>query len=172
MYGEMSFTNFPVQLPSFIGREREIAEIQRLLFTSHLVTLISAGGSGKTRLVIQIAGVVSETFAHGVWMVDPAGYVARDFPGETFRVLKEKEIRQYGEYRTRRLVLEAWERLEGNGEWRVATSENPPAADQPPLADFGLYKCGACGKMVMGFDRENNAREAHTGKSVEWRKVK
>lgn len=34
-----------------------------------------------------------------------------DFPGETFRVLKEKEIRQYGEYRTRRLVLQAWERI-------------------------------------------------------------
>lgn len=34
-----------------------------------------------------------------------------DFLGETFRVLKEKEIRAYGEYRTRRLVLEAWERL-------------------------------------------------------------
>jgi hypothetical protein len=33
--------------------------------------------------------------------------------GETFRVLKEKEIRQYGEYRTRRLVLEAWDRMEG-----------------------------------------------------------
>lgn len=34
-----------------------------------------------------------------------------DFPGETFRVLKEKEERQYGEYLTRRLVLEAWDRL-------------------------------------------------------------
>ncbi len=33
------------------------------------------------------------------------------FPGETFRVLKERELRQYGEYRTRRLVLEAWDRL-------------------------------------------------------------
>jgi len=31
--------------------------------------------------------------------------------GETFRVLKEKEMRLYGEYRTRRLVLEAWEKL-------------------------------------------------------------
>jgi hypothetical protein len=45
--------------------------------------------------------------------LDPAGYAARAaasrFPGETFRVLKEKELRQYGEYRTRRLVLEAWE---------------------------------------------------------------
>jgi len=32
-------------------------------------------------------------------------------PGETFRVLKEKELRLYGEYRTRRLVLAAWERI-------------------------------------------------------------
>lgn len=46
--------------------------------------------------------------------LDPQGYAARvaasDFPGETFRVLKDKELRQYGEYRTRRLVLEAWKK--------------------------------------------------------------
>ena len=36
---------------------------------------------------------------------------ASDFPGETYRVLKDKEMRQIDEYRTRRLVLEAWERL-------------------------------------------------------------
>jgi hypothetical protein len=35
-----------------------------------------------------------------------------DFPGKTFPVLKEKEDREYGEYRTRRLVLEAWDKLE------------------------------------------------------------
>ncbi len=38
--------------------------------------------------------------------------VRMDFPSETLRVLKEKEEKQYGEYRTRRLVLEAWDRLE------------------------------------------------------------
>ncbi len=47
--------------------------------------------------------------------LDPEGYKKRveksTFPGETFRVLKEKEIRQFGEYRTRRLVLEAWNKL-------------------------------------------------------------
>jgi hypothetical protein len=47
--------------------------------------------------------------------LEPTGYAARcqasSFLGETFRVLKEKEIRQFGEYRTRRLVLEAWEKL-------------------------------------------------------------
>ena len=36
----------------------------------------------------------------------------KDFPGEAFRVLKEKEEKQYGEYRTRRLVLEAWDKME------------------------------------------------------------
>jgi hypothetical protein len=41
------------------------------------------------------------------------GLYGPDFPGETFRVLKEKEEKQYGEYRTKRLVLEAWDRSEG-----------------------------------------------------------
>jgi len=36
-----------------------------------------------------------------------------DFPGEPIRVVKDKEIRLYGEYRTRRLVLEAWDKLVG-----------------------------------------------------------
>jgi len=45
------------------------------------------------------------------YILDPQDVYGPDFPGETFRVLKEKEIRLYGEYRTRRLVLEAWERL-------------------------------------------------------------
>jgi CubicO group peptidase (beta-lactamase class C family) len=46
------------------------------------------------------------------YILDPKDVFGPDFPGETFRVLKEKEERQYGEYRTRRLVLEAWDRLE------------------------------------------------------------
>ena len=68
----MGFTNFPVQLTSFIGREREIADVKRLLASAHLVTLTGAGGSGKTRLAIQIANAVSETFADGAWLIDLA----------------------------------------------------------------------------------------------------
>ncbi|NPV09668.1 MAG: N-6 DNA methylase [Anaerolineae bacterium] len=45
------------------------------------------------------------------YILDPQDVYGPDFPGETFRVLKEKELRQYGEYRTRRLVLEAWGRV-------------------------------------------------------------
>ncbi|MCJ7556273.1 MAG: tetratricopeptide repeat protein [Gammaproteobacteria bacterium] len=66
----MGFTNLPIQLTSFIGREREIADIKRLLFNSHLVTLTGAGGSGKTRLAVQVAHTLNETFADGVWLVE------------------------------------------------------------------------------------------------------
>ena len=45
------------------------------------------------------------------YILDPQDVYGEDFPGETFRVLKEKEIKQLGEYRTKRLVLEAWEKL-------------------------------------------------------------
>jgi len=46
------------------------------------------------------------------YVLDPAKVKGADYPSETFRVLKEKEIRLYGEYRTERLVLEAWKRME------------------------------------------------------------
>lgn len=45
------------------------------------------------------------------YILDPQDVYGPDFPGETFRVLKEKELKKYGEYRTRRLVLEAWDRM-------------------------------------------------------------
>ena len=47
------------------------------------------------------------------YILDPQDVYGPDYPNETFRVLKDKEIRQFGEYRTRRLILEAWDRLEG-----------------------------------------------------------
>jgi hypothetical protein len=46
-------------------------------------------------------------------MLDPQEVYGSDFPGETFRVLKEKEMKAYGEFRTRRLVLEKWDALNG-----------------------------------------------------------
>ena len=51
------------------------------------------------------------------YILDPADVKGPDYPSETFRGLKEKETRQHGEYRTRRLVLEAWDRMEANGEF-------------------------------------------------------
>jgi len=46
------------------------------------------------------------------FILDPADIMGPDYPSETFRVLKNNEIRKYGEYRTRRVVLEAWDRME------------------------------------------------------------
>ncbi|MEQ3702101.1 N-6 DNA methylase [Thalassolituus sp.] len=46
------------------------------------------------------------------YILDPADVMGEDYPSETFRVLKNKEMGLYGEYRTQRLVLEAWDKLE------------------------------------------------------------
>src|SRR5512139_1346334 len=64
--------NLPVQLTSFIGREKDIAEVKRLLSASRLVTLTGSGGAGKTRLSLQVAAEVIEEFAQGVWFVELA----------------------------------------------------------------------------------------------------
>ncbi len=50
-----------------------------------------------------------------VQLLDPADVMGPDYPTETFRVLKNNEIRQFGKYSTQRLVLEAWDRLFGWG---------------------------------------------------------
>jgi predicted ATPase/class 3 adenylate cyclase/DNA-binding CsgD family transcriptional regulator len=62
--------NLPLQLTSFIGREEEIAEIKQLLKGSRLVTLTGSGGSGKTRLSLQLAADLLDQFADGSWLVD------------------------------------------------------------------------------------------------------
>lgn len=46
------------------------------------------------------------------YILDPADVMGPNYPSETFRVLKNKEMREFGEYRTARLVLDAWDRLE------------------------------------------------------------
>ena len=46
------------------------------------------------------------------YILDPSDVMGDDYPSESFRVLRDKEIRHFGEYRTRRLVLEAWDKLE------------------------------------------------------------
>ncbi len=46
-----------------------------------------------------------------LFILDPADVMGEDYPSETFRVLKNKELREYGEYCTQRLVLEAWDKL-------------------------------------------------------------
>jgi hypothetical protein len=61
------------------------------------------------------------------YILDPADVMGADYPSETFRVLKEKEIRRLGEYRTRRLILEAWDaQATAAGVARVRAKPKPP----------------------------------------------
>lgn len=68
-----SFThNLPLQLSSFIGREKELVEARRRLAETRLLTLTGTGGAGKTRLALQVAAEVIEDFPDGVWLVELA----------------------------------------------------------------------------------------------------
>ena len=67
---EVRITNLPIPLTSFIGRTREMARVKELLAQARLVTLMGPGGCGKTRLAIQVAGDVVDSFRDGVWWVD------------------------------------------------------------------------------------------------------
>src|SRR5206468_3334094 len=62
--------NLPRQLTSFIGREKEMADVKRLLSTAYLVTLTGSGGAGKTRLALQVAADVVEDYRDGVWLAE------------------------------------------------------------------------------------------------------
>lgn len=64
--------NLPAQLNSFIGRERELADLKELLASSRMVTLTNVGGTGKTRLSLQLASEVLGDFPDGVWFVELA----------------------------------------------------------------------------------------------------
>lgn len=64
--------NLPLQLTSFIGREKQISEVKSLLKNSRLLTLTGGGGCGKTRLSLQVAADVLEQYPDGVWLIELA----------------------------------------------------------------------------------------------------
>jgi predicted ATPase/class 3 adenylate cyclase/DNA-binding CsgD family transcriptional regulator len=68
----VTFQHLPVQLTSFVGRDADIAQVRDLVAENRLVTLTGAGGVGKTRLAIQIAGQIANEFPDGIWYVDLA----------------------------------------------------------------------------------------------------
>jgi non-specific serine/threonine protein kinase len=63
-------SNLPRQLSTFVGREKEIAEIRQILSGTRLLTLTGAGGCGKTRLSYQVGAQVLDEFADGVWLTE------------------------------------------------------------------------------------------------------
>jgi hypothetical protein len=80
------------------------------------------------------------------YVLDPSDVMGEDYPSETFRVLKNNEIKKFGEYRTRRLVLAAWDRL--------AQAETPQAepAVAPASVSTTLLPDGAW--IMANFDSD------------------
>ncbi|HLV78671.1 MAG TPA: tetratricopeptide repeat protein, partial [Chthonomonadaceae bacterium] len=64
--------NLPLQWSSFIGREKEIAAVRKLLESTCLLTLVGPGGCGKTRLALEVAADLLTAYPDGVWLVELA----------------------------------------------------------------------------------------------------
>jgi predicted ATPase/class 3 adenylate cyclase len=71
-------TNLPIQLSSFVGRVVELEAVQKALVQARVVTLTGVGGSGKTRLALQVGAEVLPSFADGVWLCELAAATDAD----------------------------------------------------------------------------------------------
>jgi predicted ATPase/class 3 adenylate cyclase len=84
--------NLPQQVTSFVGREHDLAAVEHLLLSARLVTLIGAGGIGKSRLALQAAAATMDRYPDGVWLVELAPLTdARLLPQAVAQVLGAKE---------------------------------------------------------------------------------
>jgi predicted ATPase/class 3 adenylate cyclase len=69
---EVHPNNFPSLLTNFIGREQEMETIRQLVASTRLLTLTGPGGTGKTRLSLEVANQIIEDFPDGAWLVELA----------------------------------------------------------------------------------------------------
>jgi predicted ATPase len=89
---EVSPNNLPVQRTSFVGREREMTEAAKLLERTRLLTLTGPGGTGKTRLSLQVAAEAVERFPDGVYFVPLASVADPDLVPSA--ILTQLELHQ------------------------------------------------------------------------------
>ncbi|KQR77610.1 Eco57I restriction-modification methylase domain-containing protein [Rhizobium sp. Leaf341] len=90
------------------------------------------------------------------YILDPAVAKGPDYPSETFRVLKEKEIRQHDEYRTGRLVLEAWDRMQQEGTFAALGMVDPISAAAQPIE---LPSLGQLPDAVWAWSQASNEHD-------------
>jgi predicted ATPase len=108
-------TNLPAQPTPLIGRERELEEVLALVRAQALVTLSGPGGSGKTRLALQVAAELVDEFQDGVWFVSLAAL--RDeravLPtiAQTLGVAEQETLEQHLAHRRALLLLDNFEQL-------------------------------------------------------------
>ncbi len=70
---EVHVDNLPDLLSNFIGREKEISDILEIISGTRLLTLAGFGGTGKTRLALEVAKRLSDKFTNGIWLIEFAG---------------------------------------------------------------------------------------------------
>ena len=181
--------NLPRQLTSFVGRERERADIARLLGRARLVTLTGAGGCGKTRLALEAAADARAQLPDGAWFVDlaslsdpalvaQAAALAVGVPIPASRSAVEALVAHLATRETV-LVLDNCEHLidasarlaeevlrAGPGVRVLATSREPlRCADEvawrvPSLAEAERLFCERAAAARPGFDRADGAAGA------------
>lgn len=76
--------NLPLQLTSFVGRETEIAEIKKTFGKARLITLTGSGGCGKTRLALETARQLIESYQDGIWLIELASISDSTHISQTF----------------------------------------------------------------------------------------
>jgi Bacterial transcriptional activator domain/AAA domain len=74
--------NLPASRTSFVGREHEMVEIKRHMAMTRLLTLTGAGGSGKTRLALEVARDLVGAYPDGVWLAELASLSQGQFVGQ------------------------------------------------------------------------------------------
>jgi len=116
-------TNLPAQFTSFVGREREIAQVGELLATSRLVTLTGPGGAGKTRLASEAASRLAAGMPDGVWFVPlaPVRAPAGHWAVEVRQIAGESPLRGTRSASSRRCSSPRWREIGGPPTKRWAT---------------------------------------------------
>ena len=139
--------NLPLQVSSFIGRGRELEHTAAALGEARLVTLTGAGGVGKTRLALQVAGQLSPAFEDGAWLCELAP--VRDPTGVNDAVAAVFSVTAPAGQSTRDALVEFLRAkqlllvLEPRGQqlmtpiWVCPTSMSTPAAADPAPCSSG-----------------------------------
>jgi len=98
-------SNLPIQVTTFVGRTGELAQIASLMKGNRLITLMGPGGSGKTRLAVQVAADLNGRFPDGQWLVELAALAdPRLVAPQVAEVLRQPEF-DVGKLAAKRLLI-------------------------------------------------------------------
>ncbi len=125
-------SNLPKPLTSFIGREKEIRDVKRLVSRARLVTITGSGGVGKTRLAIEVAGALAGQFRDGARWVELAALFETPIASASNQAAYQEEPED--------MVVQA-----------VAKAMRVPDSPEQPLLQ-GIIEYGRARQMLLLLD--------------------